>query len=591
MRLMSNSPLRKGDVYISFGLLFAVVSGFFFFAGNYILYFQETQSLFLLTGGYFVEHLSKPGALLEYAAKFLTQFYVLKFAGSFLLSVIIVLPGVLMYGINKRLSRGEPLTLILLLLPSLLLLLLQSNYYHMMENNLGFLVVLGCYLLFIKTGKKYRHRVVLILFPLLYFLAGAYIMIFVAMYSVHNLVFETGWRKYGYSLMLLAIAVLTYFIFLKFIFLQPFEQLLLFPLPVLDNKTYRLTYIALSAFIIFYPLLSKFIASENINRYNKRIYGLTATFALSGLTIFLLFKDFNPQSARVVELQRLVFNQKWNKAIKYQEKYPSRNLIGQYFYNIALSETDQLCDRLFYGSQDFGTGSLVLPWGDEHLNRGAYFYYTIGLVNEAQRWAYEEMVVYGYRPQNLELLVKTCLINGDFTMARKYLGILKNTLFYRKHANEFEELADNPDLIAVHPELGPKLKLVPKANFFIQFAEPQNNLSLILASQPDNRKAFGYYMAWLLLSKDVEGVVNSIRDLKALGYTRIPVHLEEAVWIYYNSTGVMPDLGGLSLSQESAARFEKYFASYVSNRQNTALLKQRMAKDFSNTFWYYFHFK
>ena len=180
-----------------------------------------------------------------------------------------------------------------------------------------------------------------------------------------------------------------------------------------------------------------------------------------------------------------------------------------------------------------------MPWGDEHLNRGAYFYYSVGLINEAHRWAYEEMVVYGYRPQNIQILVKTNLINGNYSMAVKYINILKSTLFYRKWAEDYEKLTGNPDLIISHPELGAKLKILPKDNFFIQFTEPQNNLPLLLGSRPDNRKAFEYYISWLLLAKDVEGAVNNIKGLKDMGYNQIPRHLEEAVWIYYNSKGLI----------------------------------------------------
>ena len=72
------------------------------------------------------------------------------------------------------------------------------------------------------------------------------------------------------------------------------------------------------------------------------------------------------------------------------------------------------------------------------------------------------------------------------------------------------------------PELGAKLKILPKNNFFIQFNEPQNNLPLILEAQPDNRKAIEYYLAGLLLTKNVEVVVNNIKKLKPSGYTKYP---------------------------------------------------------------------
>ena len=291
-------------------------------------------------------------------------------------------------------------------------------------------------------------------------------------------------------------------------------------------------------------------------------------------------------------LEKLVFREKFDKAIQLNEKRPSRNLIGQYFYNIALSETGQLCDRLFHGNQNFLAGSLVLPWGDIHLDRGGYFYYSIGLINEAHRWAYEEMVVYGYRPQNIRMLAKTSLITGDYEMAHKYLNILKRTLFYRKWAKEFEKLANNPSLIASHPELGEKVKLLPPNNFFIQFNEPQNNLPFMLEGNPLNKKAIEYYLAGLLLTKKVEIAVNNVKDLRASGYDHIPRHLEEAILIYYNSMKDFPDLGGLTINRETLARFDQYFAAYVSARQYPDdVFKEKMREQFEDTFWYYFHFE
>jgi hypothetical protein len=232
-----------------------------------------------------------------------------------------------------------------------------------------------------------------------------------------------------------------------------------------------------------------------------------------------------------------------------------------------------------------------LPWGDEHLNRGAYFYYSIGLINEAHRWAYEEMVVYGYRPENIKLLAKTSLIDGDYKVARKYLNILKSTIYYRDWAKKYEKLADNPDLIKSDPELGAKLKILPKSNFFILFNEPQNNLPIILEAQPDNRRAFEYYLAGLLLTKNVEIIMNNISKMKDMGYTSIPRHIGEAIFIYYNSTKIIPDLGGLKINAETQLRFDHYFASYVEARKNPSTMKEKMQKEFGNTFWYYFHFK
>ena len=591
IKMINSKTASKTDAYILLTAFFIAAFLYFWLIGNYVLYFQETQTLFLFSGEYLHRFLLKPGGLLEYAARFLTQFYAFRFTGSLILSVILTLPGIILFFINKRLIPSISISLIILFIPSCLLLLMQANYYHLMEYNLGFLMLLIFYLFLVSSPEKYRHILVLIMFPVFYYLVGAYAMIFGILYLIHNFFLEKGVQRYIYSSLLLIIAALTYLIAWKFIFLQPALQLILSPLPLLENSTYRMTFLILAGYIVFYPLISKYAIRLKDRKFNTKINSLLSVGIIFVASVLLLFRIYNPQTARVVELERLVFKGKWAEAIRVQEKKPARNLISQYFYNIALSETGQLCDRLFLGSQDFGTGSLVLPWGDEHLDRGAYFYYSIGLINEAHRWAYEEMVVYGYRPQNIIMLAKTSLISGDYGEARKYINILKKTVYYRDQASKFEKMADNPELIKSDPELREKLELLPKSNFFIKFSEPQANLPLVLEAQPNNRKAFEYYIAGLLLTKNVESVVANIKKLKSMGYTKIPRHIEEAAMVYYNSTKIVPDLGGLTMSSETQARFSLYFNSFIEARKNPETGKVKMEQGFGDSFWYYFHFK
>jgi hypothetical protein len=459
-----------------------------------------------------------------------------------------------------------------------------------MEFNLGFVLILGYYLLSISSDKRMRQVIVIIIFPLVYFISGAYAVIFMIMYIIHNIVQAKNKAGLIFSLILTAVAAMSFLVLWKFILLQPVEQFILSPLPLLKNDLYRAIFIILGGYIVLYPLVCMFAGRSGNSILNRPLYTFISIIALFAFTLIILFNTYNTQTSRVVELQNLIFEEKWEDAVKFQEKKPARNLIGEYFYNIALSETGQLCDRLFSGSQDFGTNALVLPWGDEHLNRGAWFYYSIGLMNEAHRWAYEEMVVYGQRPQNIELLAKTSLISGKYAMATKYINILRKTVYYRKTALELEKLVGNPELISSDPELGPKQKLLPKSDFFIQFNEPQVNIPLMLEAQPDNRKAFEYYMAGLLLTKNVETIIINVLKMKEIGYTGIPRHIEEAILLYNNSTRTMPDLGGLTINPETKLRFDHYFTSYVEERKNPSTLKEKMQKQFGDTFWYYFHF-
>jgi hypothetical protein len=586
--------VKISDTTIAYSLLailFLIAFGYFYRIGNYIFFFQENQSLFVYSDIYIHQFLIKPGGLLELAGKFLTQFYSDTFRGSLILALILILPGIIMIQINKRLIPGGTFSIFLTLIPSSFLLMMQAHYYHMMEYNLGFLLVLLYFLVSIISVKQNTRYLVFAFFPVFYYLTGAFVWIFTGMYCFYFLVYEKGIRRILSPLVLLGIGAISLVLFREILFFEPYTQLFLYPLPFINDPAHDLFFRIFAPFIVMYPLLFRGAGLVSLKLVTSKIFSLVSGLILLPVIIYGLSVLNNSQTARVIQLEKLVFEGEFDEAINLQEKDPSMNLIGQYFYNVALSETGQLCNRLFYGRQDFGSGSLILPWGNEHLSWGAYFYYSIGLINEAHRWAYEEMVVYGWRPQSMKLLVKTNLINGNYRMAQKYIDILKKTIYYNSWAKQYERFIDDPELIKSDPELGEKLKLLPGNIFFIQLDNPQNNISNILESNPDNRKAYEYLIAWLLLNKDVETVVNNISRMKELGYKRIPRHIEEAVLSYYNSKKVVPDLGGLTVSPETIMRFDQYVQSYMGIRQNPSSGKEMMQQKFGNTFWYYFHFK
>jgi len=582
---------KPGDTWYFLAFFFILAFVYFFWFGGYILFFQEQQSLFLYTSSYINDFFLKPGGLLDLSGKFLTQFYISKFTGSVILAAALTLPGIILLHINKRLMPGSVFSNVLLLVPSCLILLMQTHYYHLMMYNLGFLFVFLYFLFSILTEKKKLRYLALALFPLFYYLESAYALIFIGLYIIYCLFYVKGKQKYYYPLVLLAGAGISVILFNKIFLLQRVKQLFLYPLPFINDSTHKVLFYALISYIILYPVLCRLAGSVSLKKLNVKFFGTIPVVIILCFTVVMLILGYNSQTARVIHLEKLVFEEKWDKAIENQEKYPSENMIGQYFYNIALSESGQLCDRLFYGRQDFGTGSLFLPWSSEHINWGANSFYAIGLINEAQRWAYEEMVVYGPRPQNMKLLIKSSLINGKYSLAEKYSDILKNTLFYRAWAQEYEKLSGDSVAIKSNPELGRKVKILPGDDFFIFLESPQDNLPLLVNYNPANKEAFEYLMSWLLLSKEVEMLVNNIKLMKNMGYTRIPRHIEEAVLLYYNSKGVFPDMGGLTISNETRMRFDNYFATYMAARQNPATLKEKMQKQFGNTFWYYFHFK
>jgi len=568
-------------------LFFTVAFLYFFLFGRHVLFFQKEHFLFLFSYDYLKDFLTKPGGLLEYAGKFITQFYSIPAIGSIILAGILTYAGFIMSKILKILNPVSPFSLPLLLVPPAFMILMQMHYYYMMEYNLGFICIIAYFLLSMKLKGSFLPA---ILFPLLYYLAGAFSFIFLFMLTVYSIVHYRGPKRFYFPLISIIIAVATFFVFSKILFLVPDSHLLSFPLPIINDRFNKIIFPVFTIFLIFLPVLSLLRLPRRVKNPDPGLPGIVIGALFICFTGSFMVKMHNPQVSRVLNIEKAAYQGNWSEVIRIHEKYPSENLIGQYFYNVALSQGDLLCDKLFSGRQDFGTKSLILPWGDEHLEWGSYFFYTTGLINEAHRWAYEEMVVYGMRPHNIKMLIETNLLNGNFRMAKKYGDILKKTIFYRDLAMEYEKLADNTKGIFTHPELGRIATLMPKKDFFIFTESPESNLPQLLEANPQNRRAFEYMMSWLLLTKNVESVVNNIINMSSMGYTRLPRHLEEAVMIFYNNRKVYPELGGLSISALTRERFNKYYSAYVEARNDPATMKEKMRERFGDTFWYYFHF-
>jgi len=457
----------------------------------------------------------------------------------------------------------------------------------MMEYNLGYILILSYFLFTYKFRKVWLH---IILLPLLFYVAGAFAYIYIAIDFTYGLIYNKEHKRIYEPLVLLLCGFLTFFIFSQYLFLVPGKTMLTYPLPLVNERFHRIIFWILTAYIILFPLVSKSTLVRKSGPRTRRYSGLISGSLVIIITAVLLKGMYDRSISTVMNIQNQAYKGEWDKVIRSHEKFNSGNIISQYFYNTALSEKGMLCDKLFASGQNFGTRALILPWGDHYLERGAYFFFTAGLVNEAHRWAYEEMVVYGMRPHNLLMLIKTNILDSNFRIAAKYVNILKKTAFYRDEASMYEKYLGNRENVLSDPELGPVSKILPQKDFFIFMDSPEDNLPMLFESNPGNKRAFEYMMSWLLLEKDVETVISNLHLMKDLGYTRIPRSIEEAIMIYYDSQRVFPDMGGLTISRETLSRFDQYFATYQKARNNPARLQQIMQEKFGDTFWYYYHF-
>ena len=305
-------------------------------------------------------------------------------------------------------------------------------------------------------------------------------------------------------------------------------------------------------------------------------------------------KRFDKETSNYFHVEKLFYQNKFDEIIAFNTKHQPANKLTIFLNNIALCETNRLNDHLFSFPQSPDGGTLFLKWEmiGEILRRGGYFYYTIGMVNEAHRWAFENMVMKGYTPEGLKMLIKTELISGNYKVASKYIYLLKKTLFYRNEGINFEKMLFNDIAVNADRDLGEKRRTLLCDDFFTITDDPIINVGRILATDSLNKKAFDYMMAFLLLKKNYQGIGALLPKYSVLGYNRFPVNVEEAATaLSVLNDGKLPDLGNIQISINTTNRWKQYLTVFQQYGTNPKTAEPALRRQFGNTFWYWAFYK
>jgi len=557
---------------------------FFGFFADYIEFYQEKLSLFVFSRDYFTDNITQPGSLLVYLGRFLTTFYYYPALGGLIISLVICLI-ILMISKIISLLTGKT-TFLLPFLFGTAFFVLQANYQYLLYNSLGVLLQL---LLFYVTIRYLKGFLPVIIFPFWYLVTGGFAWIFALMYSLY-LVLKSLRQEWLKFVSLFAVTFLVIYILKEFIIFQPLRNLLVFPFSNEDTGSQIRLFVPLTGLIILLPLLGRIkIRIPFWNRQNDKVkitvFSIVSLVFVSASALLFYSRPYN----EYFHAEKLFYEGRYNEINQYLVKHPTTNRLTIYLNNIALCETGRLNDRLFYFPQSPDGQSLFLKWEmyGEVLRRGAYFYYSTGMINEAQRWAYENMVMKGITPEDLRMLIKTEIINGNYGIASKYTAILKNTMFYRKESKDFERLLSDVETIESHSEFGVKRREKIEHDFFSITDNPYINLERVFSSDSLNRKVFEYKMAYLMLTEDYEGIASGLARLNDLDFKKIPAHLEEAAMVCRMSGSALPDLGSLKIDPQTEVRFNQFLQTFASYGNNLKTAQPFLKQKFGNTFWYY----
>ena len=278
----------------------------------------------------------------------------------------------------------------------------------------------------------------------------------------------------------------------------------------------------------------------------------------------------------------------WNKILATSDKHAPDSPIAVECTNLALAKTGHMASDMFAFFQN-GPAGLLPEFIRDHFSPvpTGSVYYHLGMINTAQTFffeAQEGIPDFQKSARLTQALAKTNLINGDYEVARKYVGALKQTLFYRGWAKETEELLDNPEMINKVPEYAWMRSVrIKEHDFMFSQEEMDSMLGLLYVENNSNSMAIDYLLAWCLLRKDLARFFEC-HSLLQKGYDAR--HYQEAILLYWALTHGGPEGMPGFITQKVTSDFTRFITLIQSGRDEASL-----EKEFGKTYWFYYYYR
>ena len=572
-RFLSNH--WKAGLTLLFGL---VVFLFWRYRYPFALTYQEQFQLFLFDDDYLAERLAEPGGMARYIGEFLTQFYNSVTLGALILAVLLMLVQRLTWRLMHT-TRWYSLSF----LPSIIL------WYAMGDESvlLGYVValILAMLLAYIyskcntfntynKSNKYARAFILVVLMPIGYWLLGPMVVLTALLVS--------PWWLAGMAVTEVLACVLLTAHFLPF----PVERLLLgigyYRFPV------TLPYVLMAVPVViavlgrlgeaFKGCLGK--GGEFVERLWVRVAAL-AVVAVLGL--LLIPRGFDARKYELIEYDYLVRIKDWNGVIrKASEKTPDLPMSVS-ATNLALAMTNQLGERAFDFYQRGSEG--LLPNFERNFTTAQLtgeIYFHLGLVNTAQRFAFESMEAlpdYSKSARAVKRLAETNLINGEYDVARKYLQMLQKTIFYRPWAQRTMEMLGQERLIDSHPLYGTLRQYRLPDDFLFSEQELDKICGQLFMHNQQNQMAAQYLLMAPLLDADLSRFMQYVPVVQnRISYN--PRAVQEGIaFAFMQQRQPLPQGVVSPMIQQQMQEFSRLYSQGGSG--NPALQRYR------NTAWYY----
>ena len=583
-------PTTGNLISLAFGSL---VFGFFALLYPFHLNYQEQYQLFLFSADYFWSFMGKPGGFADYIGHFVTQFFFYSWVGAITVACLLTLLQRMLLFISCRL-KANPEWMPLTFIPSLLYWGLLCDENCLYGGLIAMLLVTAFIAMFMLFDTvTFRVSFVLISIPVLYWLAGGAFLMLPLFALIREIRFaemkKSRLALFAVGCMVLspALPLLSKKFFLQYPMIRVWTGADFFrfsvniPLPV----------VIIGLLIVLIPFALHFLTAHLKSGRPALLLVAQLVVAVPAGILFI------HQSADMAKEEVMAYDfnvrmRRWDRVIAMADKKMPSSPLSVTCLNLALAKEGLLADRMFSYYQNGVQGLLPDFTRDFTIPEIAgEVYYQLGFINTAQRYAFEAMEAlpdYQKSVRSVKRLAETSLINGNYTLAGKYLDLLQKTFYYRTWATKVRQNMKNETFIDQHPEWGWLRKCRVEKDFLFSEGEKEMMLGVLFSHNKKNRMAYEYLMACCLLKKDLPHFIAYLPLSESLHDRPLPKSYQEAliyIWglTHHDPAGSIP----YPISTQVKRRVEAYHNIYTSRVDAEPLLRHQ----FTDTYWYYFHFR
>jgi hypothetical protein len=560
------------------------------------LIFQRQEPAFLFECAFFFPFVSWSGGLLEYAASFFTSLFFIPALGAGVITLALL--GVTLFTRAwLHAIRAPGIPGFLEFLPAAVLLMLHMQYAHPFADTLGLLTALGCSALLRALSRRRpapEIMLFIVLMPLLrHALAGP--AFFFALLSILQVLSEPSRPRrirFLQAAFFLAAAGILFLIPAAGVSGGLIRETMLKNLISLQHDRPAWAPVLLYGFYPASWLASLFMRRPvRVGREKRMSLCMYAgVAAVYGLAVLFAFRDPAKSSLKIALFSH---EKRWDDLLEIAREEKTNRFFDAVQVNRALHHQGKLLESMFEWPQTWGTAGLLIPQEYGYVLPLAIsdLFFEMGHVTESQHWAYEAQAVNENSPRNLERLFMTHLLKGNPRIAARYLFHLKHSPLYGSRTSVFEALLREPSLILKDPDLAQIYNRMPASDFIVRNAYPEDDLVNLLKSNPANRMAFEYLMAWRLLSRQVEEIALESNRLALFRYTHIPRHIEEALLIHMVSKSLESlTITGYAIRKQTIDRFKEFLDAARKIQGDRNMKAHALYAQFRDTYWFYYYY-